>query len=167
MDEYSTYLVWIFICLICWQCIVNSIPSYKPIFKISIGFQGKASQIEINVQEDLTVVYTDGNLLEQILLNLLRNALQASDKNQKIKIECHAERSELRFIIKDNGSGIPTKHIDQVFEPFYTTRQKGSGLGLAITKRLLDQLGGTIRITSQPESGTEIYFSIPYHEKLP
>ena len=112
-------------------------------------------------------IYTDSNILEQVLLNLVRNALQASDHRQTIHIKARREQKQLQFIITDTGSGIPKEELERIFEPFYTTREKGSGLGLAITKRLLDQLGGDIRIASREGSGTEVFFWIPFYEKQP
>jgi signal transduction histidine kinase len=135
--------------------------------KISVGIHDEAAQIKLDIQSGLPLVYTDGNILEQILLNLIQNALQSSTQNQKVKIKCRLEQHRLQFLIKDTGSGIPAQHLERVFEPFYTTREKGSGLGLAITKRLLDQLGGEIRISSRKGSGTEVYFWIPFNEKQP
>jgi signal transduction histidine kinase len=133
--------------------------------KISVGVQDESAQIELEIQHDLPLIYTDGHILEQILLNLIQNALQSSDQNQKVKIECRIEQNRLKFDIKDKGTGIPQADIEHVFEPFYTTREKGSGLGLAITKRLLDQLGGEIHISSKHGTGTEVTFWIPFQEK--
>jgi signal transduction histidine kinase len=133
--------------------------------KLKIGFSEHLQRIKFNVPPDLPAIYTDNNLLEQILLNLIRNAIQASDNGEKISVQCHLMGKMLEFQIADQGSGIAPDTMDRVFEPFFTTRERGSGLGLAISKRLVEQLGGQIHIQSEPGTGTEITFTITTTDK--
>jgi signal transduction histidine kinase len=133
--------------------------------KIKIGFNDNLEQIQLDIPQNLPMIYTDENLLEQVLLNVIRNAIQASDTHDKIIVCCRLKGQFLEFRVKDEGSGIASDSLERVFDPFFTTREHGSGLGLAITKRLVEQLGGHIRIHSQLGEGTEITFTIITIEK--
>ena len=133
--------------------------------KIKVGFSEHIQRMDFEIPDNLPLLYTDGNLLEQILLNLIRNSVQASGTENRITVKCRLKGSFLEFQIKDEGSGMKSETLNRVFEPFFTTREYGSGLGLAISKRLVEQLGGQIRIYSEPDMGTEITFSINITEK--
>lgn len=91
-------------------------------------------------------------LLQQVLVNLLSNAMQAVD-GQKIKtilLECHGVHDKVLIAVEDNGPGVAVEHIQQIFEPFFTTKKSGQGLGLGLTisDRIVRDFGGQIRLAA-------------------
>jgi signal transduction histidine kinase len=102
----------------------------------------------------LEVKQSDSDLIEQIVLNLLVNAIQVSESGAHVTIHAGCQGPErVGFSVEDEGPGIPAELQDRIFEPFYTTKQKGTGLGLAIVKRNVEELGGEIRVESPIDNG--------------
>jgi signal transduction histidine kinase len=124
-------------------------------------FENKNIKLNIKISEKLTTLETDADCLEQIILNVLKNAMQAVKNEGKIEIVCDVISNKARIAISDNGQGISPEIQNRIFEPFFSTRDEGSGLGLAISKRLIEQLKGEIQVRSQPDSGTRVLLLIP------
>jgi signal transduction histidine kinase len=133
------------------------------ITKLQLGFlENNRLKFQYEIAEDLPILNTDGDALEQILLNIIKNSVQACSNDGKITIICDMEtKRSLKIQITDNGPGIPENIHDRIFDPFFTTREEGSGLGLAISKRLIEQLGGSIDVKSTPDQGTEVTVLLP------
>ena len=116
----------------------------------------------------LPVIRLDANTLKQILLNIIMNALQAMEKNGgKLLVETEAdEESAVRFIITDNGPGIPNEAIDRIFDRYFTTKKpgEGTGLGLFVTKNLVENMGGEIKVTSRIGGGTTFAVTLPIRQ---
>jgi signal transduction histidine kinase len=113
----------------------------------------------------LPVIRLDANLLKQILLNIIMNALQAmEDDGGKLLVETAAAGNEkVSFIITDNGPGIPVEAIDRIFDRYFTTKKpgEGTGLGLFVTKSLVETMGGEITVTSRSGGGTTFTVTLP------
>ena len=110
---------------------------------------------------------TDRKMMEQVLLNLIRNALDSIPMEKEGHIEISGSSHETGYAwisVKDNGIGIPPELLDQVFVPFFTTRAKGSGIGLSFCRRVLNMNGGKIMIESTSDSGTIIKIYLPVLE---
>ena len=103
----------------------------------------------------------DATRMRQVLVNLLDNALKASPADAKVEAEVRRDADDLVFVVRDRGPGIPPEQLDQVFEPFFTTRTKGSGLGLAIVRRITRLHGGTVSVVNRPGGGAEFTVAIP------
>ena len=116
---------------------------------------------EISVNPDNLELFADENLISQVLINLVKNALQANDKTQggKIKIAT-ALNSDRRIEIRvsDNGPGIPDEILQQIFVPFFTTRENGSGIGLSLSRQIMRLHGGSLQVRSI--MGKETTFSL-------
>jgi signal transduction histidine kinase len=134
------------------------------------GFQGPLRDQRIDVQLDLPStlpqVRVDPMQLEQALVELVSNALDAMPNGGRLQIGAHAANggpSELEVAIEvsDTGGGIPAAALPSVCEPFFTTRQDGTGLGLAIAKRYVEQNGGRLEIESQEGKGTTVRVRLP------
>ena len=102
-------------------------------------------------------IYADQNLISQVLINLLKNALEANENNDRATIRIAANagpdnRPEICVI--DNGPGIPGENIDEIFVPFFTTRQNGSGIGLSISRQIMKVHGGNLKVKSVPDRET-------------
>jgi signal transduction histidine kinase len=128
--------------------------------------------LEPRLAPDLNQVFADNNEIQQVLLNLLLNAAdatQGSDGQIKIVTENHRgadQNSRVVMWIIDNGIGIPREHLERVFEPFFTTKPAGAGagLGLSLCQRIVLANRGTIRIDSEVGKGTTIKISLPAYE---
>ena len=99
----------------------------------------------------------DEQLLKQVLVNLLRNSVQALENRENAKIEIKAllnASSKLEICVKDNGPGIAPDIIDQIFVPFFTTRTNGSGIGLSLSRQIMRLHGGSLTVYSVPEKET-------------
>jgi len=97
------------------------------------------------------IIYTDGNMLFQVLLNLALNSIEALKGGGTIKVNCKHKVGKVDIYFADNGPGIPTRIKDRVFEPFFTTKPKGSGLGLTVTKKLVEKLYGGVELMPSRE----------------
>lgn len=113
--------------------------------------------------DDLPPVRLNPIEMEQVFINLLSNAMQASDDGAIVEIHIaqHPEAVEVRIV--DHGRGIPEEHLGRVFDPFFTTRENegGTGLGLSIVHGIVQHHGGTIDIESEFGRGTTVIFRLP------
>ena len=133
--------------------------------KIKILFASieKSDRMELTVklQNPGMELFADENLVVQVLVNLLKNAIQANENNTKGKIKLVAGLNPDRLPeirIADNGPGIPADIVDQIFIPFFTTRENGSGIGLSLSRQIMQLHGGTLQVHSIP--GKETVFSM-------
>ncbi|ATG75330.1 hypothetical protein AN401_16905 [Zobellella denitrificans] len=105
-----------------------------------------------------TLVQAEAIRLEQVLVNLLGNALDALEErpSPEVRIHWRQYRDQVQLCLEDNGCGIPPERLEQIFDPYYTTKapSKGLGLGLAISYNIMQDLGGQIRLSSTPGRGT-------------
>ena len=108
-------------------------------------------------------IYADQNLISQVLINLLKNALEANENNGNGQIRIVVNEglnSHHEICVIDNGPGIPEENIDEIFVPFFTTRQNGSGIGLSISKQIMRVHGGNLKVRSLP--GKETVFCLSF-----
>jgi two-component system NtrC family sensor kinase len=120
--------------------------------------------LELNSQPGLPAVQADADRLVGVWLNLLINAMDAvGGEGGLIGVSSRQDGRQVLVTVSDNGAGIPLEHLGRVFEPFYTTKEpgRGTGLGLSISHRIVRQIGGDIRIESQPGAGTTLTVSLP------
>jgi signal transduction histidine kinase len=113
----------------------------------------------------LPVLRLDANLLKQILLNIIMNALQAMENGSgTLLVETTTVGSDaVCFIVTDNGPGIPAEAIGQIFDRYFTTKKpgEGTGLGLFVTKRVVENMGGEISVASRSGGGTTFTVTLP------
>lgn len=107
--------------------------------------------------------FADQNLISQVMINLLKNAVEANENNDKAKIliaanEGHNGHHEICVI--DNGPGIPAENLDEIFVPFFTTRENGSGIGLSISRQIMRVHRGNLKVRSVP--GKETVFCLSF-----
>ncbi len=104
----------------------------------------------------------DRSGIEQVIMNLLSNAVDAMPDGGNIEIRCVREGNSLVLRVKDQGVGIPKENLRRIFQPFYTTKgSKGTGLGLAIVQRIVEDHGGRIEVYSEVGKGTEFAVWFP------
>ncbi|AGK98737.1 sensor histidine kinase [Clostridium pasteurianum] len=133
----------------------------------------KDHKIKVNVPEKIIMVPMDGNLIEQVIINLLDNAAKFSPKYSIIEIKVYESEEDVIFQVIDNGCGIEEKILSNIFERFFTNGSKisdsrrGVGLGLAICKSIVEAHGGKITAANKKGGGAIFTFNIPKkHENL-
>jgi len=116
-----------------------------------------------NLEPGLPLIQSDPTGLEQVFVNILSNAMDAIEGKGEIQVISRRENGHIRVEITDTGSGISIGNIDQIFQPFFTTKPpgKGTGLGLSICARILNRLGGQITVQSNPGDGTRFCVALP------
>ncbi|MBU1320384.1 MAG: ATP-binding protein [candidate division Zixibacteria bacterium] len=122
-------------------------------------------QIDCTISGDIPRVLADPIELEQVLINLINNAIDAMPAGGKITISAHRQDEYVQLDVSDNGVGIASQDLDRVFEPFYTTKPpgKGTGLGLSVCYGIVQSWGGRIRADSRVGEGTTIHILLPFH----
>ena len=122
----------------------------------------KRIQIEFEVKEALPPVEHDPAQINQVLLNLLLNAIQSMDKPGTIRVVLQQTEDDLVAItVNDEGRGIPPEQLTNIFRPFYTTKGRGTGLGLSLARRMVESHGGTIGVQSTLGQGTRFTIELP------
>jgi signal transduction histidine kinase len=135
-----------------------------------LNFEAARRAVIVLKQLDYTLptIRLDGNLLKQILLNIIMNALQAmEEEGGKLHVEtAPGAAATVCFIVTDNGPGIPAETIDRIFDRYFTTKKpgEGTGLGLFVTKSLVESMGGDIRVTSRIGGGTTFTVTLPVQQ---
>ncbi len=103
----------------------------------------------------------DTAALEQIFLNLLLNAVEASDEGGRVEVSLSSTDLHVVIAVADRGVGIAPEDLQRVYDPLYTTKRDGSGLGLTIARRLVIAQGGRIEIESETGTGTVVRVILP------
>ena len=127
--------------------------------------------LRMETPEDILLVAVDGRLFIQVLVNLLDNAFRHSGANTTVTLSVRQDGNCLKFVVADNGIGLPDGKIDKIFDNFFTTayengdKQRGVGLGLTICKAMVEAQGGTIRAYNSPKGGAVFEVSMPMEDK--
>jgi len=129
-------------------------------------------QVILAAEGDFAQVSGDEGLLRQAVLNLARNAAEASRDRPsggrvivRGSVEQNGGFDVQRISVSDNGPGIPPADLPKIFRPFYTTKAQGTGLGLAVVQKIVVQHGGTVEVRNQPQGGAEFILWLPLHRE--
>jgi two-component system sensor histidine kinase HydH len=117
-----------------------------------------------NYSPDIPPLLLDGQLIERVVYNLVLNAAQASPPSSSITVKTRQMNGTVEIAVIDRGSGIDAPLLDNIFNPFFTTKSSGVGLGLAIVSKIVDEHGGTINVESEPGSGSVFRIFLPLKE---
>lgn len=123
-------------------------------------FEDKSLNFSMTENSDITF-YADGDLLLQVLLNLLKNSINATADSGRITLEGRCDSTAVFITVKDNGEGMTQDEKDRMFDPFFTTKRSGTGLGLAVSHQIIEQHSGSFEVTTSPGEGCEITVSLP------
>lgn len=135
--------------------------------KMYINAKKKNQTVTYSIDGDIPDIEAESDKLEQVIINILSNAIKYTGEGGHIKIVSGALHSEIFIKIIDDGIGIPKENLSRIFERFYRVDKArsretgGTGLGLAIAKQIMDNMGGAITINSEYLKGTEVIISIP------
>ena len=121
-----------------------------------LSSKAKRKGVKIEFESSLNGerVYTFRWQVEQVLINLIDNAIDASPPKSVVSVSLNKEGKKVIWRIKDGGEGMSQEEVERVFKPFYTTKPYGTGLGLSLARRLITNLGGEVRIKSEKGEGT-------------
>lgn len=132
-----------------------------------LRLQAERADLELTVHctEDLPLLVVDNSKLEQVIVNLLHNAVKFTPPGGKIAIGAKIDGKEFLFSVQDSGIGISADELPRIFERFYKTdparSSGGTGLGLAIARHIVESHGGKIWVESVEGQGSIFYFTIP------
>lgn len=123
-------------------------------------------RVRLDVSSDPEIdLCADEHQLEQVLVNLLLNAAQASDPGGCVRLRAVHDGEQVLICVEDDGSGMEPETIRRAFEPFFTTKARGTGLGLPICHRIISAHGGSLDIHSQTGAGTRVEVRMPRRER--
>ena len=139
---------------------------------VSERIREKNATVEKQFSEQALVGQWDADQLRQVFVNVIANAVDASQENAVVKIathavsldgdgDGHAVKQYARIKITDQGKGMDQSTRDRIFEPFFSTKKRGTGLGLAIVKQIVELHGGRINVESEPETGSSFIIDLP------
>jgi signal transduction histidine kinase len=133
----------------------------KSIFCLSEDIARKRLRLEQRLAEDPQTFEADPERLQQVMINIIKNAVEASPENGLVEIATSIDQARLTVRVKDSGPGVSGADSDRIFEPFYSTKKGGTGLGLCISQAILEEHGGRILVESPPGGGACFVMELP------
>ena len=136
------------------EILISSLQKFESYFK---------SDVKIKIDESINdkMVFADKNQIVEMLQIIIENAIDALSGKGKIEIFTNTHKNNVELIIKDFGKGIPPDNMDNLFDPYFTTKREGTGLGLAFAKKIIEDNNGKIKIESTNGKGTTVKIIIP------
>lgn len=133
-------------------------------------FLARKGQVEVGLEllpDPMMIVY-DATQIEQVLVNLIRNSIQAMPNGGRIQIECKRTENGIAILVKDTGIGIPEQNLKRIFDPFFTTKPEGegTGLGLSVSYGIISRHHGRIEVASKIGKGTIFTIQLPVEQPL-
>lgn len=144
-------------------CNINDIVR-KTVDVVKAELAEKGIGLGVNLATSLPKVFADCSLMQQSILNLVKNAMQAMPqdrKNPTIVISTFIESDMVKISVQDNGCGMTEDQMSKIFEPYYTTKSSGTGLGLTVLFKIMKQHGGDVTVHSTQGEGSEFILQIP------
>ena len=128
---------------------------------MAFGCQNQKIEVKMEIAPGLPMAKGDPELLKQCIINMVKNSMEAMPEGGLLTLRCYPRGDTVILEVVDTGRGIAAEHLDQVFNPFFSTKDKGSGLGLAMTKKILDEAGGSVELDSVVGQGTRVRLVLP------
>jgi PAS domain S-box-containing protein len=129
--------------------------------------ENRGVEVKPRLARNLTPTLVDAAQLQQVLVNLVKNAAQAMTTGGTLTLQTGETSDDVWVSVTDTGGGIPQEQVNRIFEPFYTTKKKGTGLGLMIVQRIVRAHNGRIELDSHVGRGTTFRIWLPLHERKP
>lgn len=128
---------------------------------MGLGCSKQGVEAVLDLAQGLAMAKLDAEMLKQCLINLVKNGLEAMPDGGRLTVRTAMTSHHVVLEVEDSGQGFPPEIMDRVFNPFFSTKDKGSGLGLAMIRKILDEIGGDIRIRSAPGQGATVTLLLP------
>ena len=129
--------------------------------------KNRGQSLKLNLNEALPLAFFDAGQIKQSLINLIKNSMQAMSTGGELIIKTGEAEEGVWISLTDTGCGIPQEQIKQIFEPYYTTKEKGSGLGLMIVQRIVRDHDGRLELTSHGSKGATFRIWLPKEQRMP
>jgi PAS domain S-box-containing protein len=129
--------------------------------------ENRGVAVKKKLTRNLTPTPIDATQLQQVMVNLVKNAMQAMTTGGTLTLQTGETADSVWVSVADTGGGIPQEQISRIFEPFYTTKKKGTGLGLMIVQRIIRAHNGRVELESHVGRGTTFRIWLPLHERKP
>jgi signal transduction histidine kinase len=107
-------------------------------------------------------MHCDAEQLQQVLLNMVINAIQASEDGDSIVLQARVGQDKVWLDVRDEGCGVKPEHVDRLFDPFFTTKESGTGLGLPVAHEIVRSIGGVLKVTHNPDRGMTFSVGLPF-----
>src|SRR5579884_3433475 len=141
---------------------VEVVPTLEPVLRLMESSARKRGvTLVVRAGAALPPVWADADRLKQILLNLVLNAIEVSPPGGDVTVEIRPVRQGVLLEVADRGPGIPPEHLENIFNPFFTTKETGTGLGLALVHQMVVEHGGQIGVDSTPGRGSVFRVTLP------
>jgi signal transduction histidine kinase len=142
------------------------------ILLVSTETRSKHIEILKDCASDLSPITIDREQMKQVFLNMLLNAIEATPEKGKIYVKTRSYTKPegepyIQIEFTDTGCGIRPEYLEEIFTPFFTTKEKGSGLGLSISNQIVQDHKGYIDVESQVNKGTSFFINLPLHQHHP
>ncbi len=138
---------------------------HEVIDRAVLQYDRSADRPEVSVYKNydpaVRPVTMDGEWMERVFYNLLRNAAEASPAGGSVTVKTRPVDGFVEIAVIDRGTGITAEHRESIFNPFFTTKPNGVGLGLAIVSKIIDEHGGQILVESEPDKGAVFRVLLP------
>ncbi|WP_243545390.1 sensor histidine kinase [Pseudodesulfovibrio tunisiensis] len=128
---------------------------------MSIGYAGQGYEFEVHCSQEMPKVAGSAETIKQCLVNLIKNALEAMPSGGIVEVTAELRGDSVALAVHDTGTGMSEKEMDRAFSPFFSTKNGGSGLGLAMIKKIVEELGGSVRLESRQGQGTTVTLLLP------
>ncbi len=149
----------------CDNIYVNQVDMHKLLCEIIQSFQPLLQQqkksLTLSADSKLLPIQCDEIKIRQAIINLIKNAIEATEENGIIELQVKCSSTRLQLSVRDNGKGMGEDTAAHIFKPFVTDKEGGTGLGLAITKKIISLHKGTIHVYTKENLGTKFIISLP------
>jgi signal transduction histidine kinase len=133
----------------------------KSLFCISEEMVKKRLRLVQHVDPQMPAFRCDPERLQQVLINVIKNAIEASPEGGEVEVATASEGGRLTVRVKDHGQGVPEADAGKIFEPFFSTKKGGTGLGLCISQAIINEHGGKMWLETPPEGGAVFVIDLP------
>ncbi|GFM71630.1 two-component sensor histidine kinase [Pseudomonas cichorii] len=147
-----------------WVSVADAVAEIVSLAHSEMNQQGVT--LTVDIPDGLPPLLADRVQIQQVLLNMMLNAMDAMSGLEpgqgrlQVMVDWR-EGADVRFSVSDNGIGVPTEHLERIFDAFYTTKEQGMGIGLAISRSIIEAHGGRIWVTLGEQGGATFHFTLP------
>lgn len=133
---------------------------------MGMGCDKQGIRLEMDLAPDLPKVQGRAEAIKQCVINLVKNGIESMDNGGTLTIRTFFSPPFVHLLIKDTGTGISKENMEQIFNPFFSTKEQGSGLGLAMTKKIIEEMDGRVTLASIEGQGTQVELLLKKYEEM-